>query len=82
MKYDNLTRKTVFDFTNDDRLLKKLFPNYTGNNKNEIAEMLLSDSTMNGFYLFSIAEYEQNNEMMRAIERQFDMKAISGYDPD
>lgn len=81
MKYEILKSKTIFDFA-DESLLKRVFPEYNGNNKSEIIASLQSDETMNGFYLWSYAEHTNNTAMIQAIERQFDMKAIHGFDPD
>lgn len=82
MNYDNLKEKTVFDFTSDIIVLKKLFPEYTKDSKAAIIKMLLSDLIANGFYLWSFAELCNNSSMTHAIERQFDMSEIYGFDPD
>lgn len=82
MKYDNLKSKTVFDFTADTDTLKKVFPNYSGNDKEQIISELKSDPIANGFYLWGLAEYTCDNKLMKAIENQFDMTEIYGYDPD
>lgn len=82
MKYDNLKHKTVFDFTTDAVTLKKMFPNYSGNNKEQIIDELNEDSTANGFYLWSLARYIGDDKFIHAVENQFDMTEIHGYDPD
>lgn len=82
MKYDNLKQKTVFDFTNDADTLKKMFPNFSGNNKDQIIEDLINDSSANGFYLWSLAHYMGDDNFVHAVENQFDMTEIHGYDPD
>ena len=82
MKYDNLKSKTVFDFTNDITVLKKLFPGYIESNKSNIVKMLQSDTIANGFYLWSYAELLNNSSMTHAIEQQFDMNEIHGFDPE
>lgn len=81
MNYENLKSKTIFDFAKES-LLKRVFPEYNDNNKDEIISSLLSNETENGFYLWSYAEEMNNMPMLRAIEEQFDMNAIYGFDPD
>lgn len=80
--YSNLKDKTIFDFTDDVELLKKLFRNYTKSNKELIIAWLKSESYANGFYLWGLADYSNNEELMRAIEAQFNMAEVYSYDPD
>ncbi len=82
MNYNNLRGKTVFDFTTDEAILNKLFPNYTENEKQKISSCLQSNPVENGFYLWGFAEMSGDGELLQAIEQQFDMNAVYAFDPD
>lgn len=80
--YTNLTEKTIFDFTDDIKLLKKMFRNYTESDKELTIEWLKSDSDANGYYLWGLADYTNNKDLFQAIEAQFNMEEVYGFDPD
>ena len=80
--YTNLKEKTIFDFTDDIELLKKTFPNYTESDKELTMTWLKRDSDANGFFLWSFANYTKNKGLKRAVEAQFDMEEVYGFDPD
>lgn len=82
LDYSNLKDKTIFDFTDDIELLKKLFPNYAESNKESFIAGLKRESDANGYYLWGLADYTNNEELMRAIETQFNMEEVYGFDPD
>lgn len=84
-KYSNLKQKTVFDFTDDPKILLLFFPKCSKESDKKImADYLLSpeNEDENGFYLWSYAEIVHDMEMVKAIENQFDMRLIYGFDPD
>lgn len=80
--YTNLTEKTIFDFTDDIKLLKKMFRNYTESDKELLITELKRFPDANGFYLWALADYTNNKDLFQAIEAQFNMKEVYGYDPD
>lgn len=80
--YSNLKDKTIFDFTDDIDLLKKTFRNYTESDKDLTIAWLKRDSDANGFYLWSFANYTKNKGLKQAVEAQFNMKEVYGFDPD
>lgn len=80
--YSNLKDKTIFDFTDDVELLKKTFPNYNESNKELIIAELKRESDANGFYLWGLADYTNNKDLLHAVKAQFNMAEVYGYDPD
>ena len=80
--YTNLKEKTIFDFTDDIEILKKMFPNYTEGNKELFIADLKRYPDANGFYLWNFAIETKNKGLKRAVEAQFNMEEVYSYDPD
>lgn len=68
MKYDNLHKKTIYDFTTDAKLLDEVTAGMT---KAEYLANIKEYPVNNGFALSELAELTGNKELAAAVEEQY-----------
>lgn len=68
MNYDNLHKKTIYDFTTDDKIIDEIT---AGLSEAEYLANLTENPINNGFDLEQLAEMSGNKELAAAVEEQY-----------
>lgn len=76
MKYDNLRNKTIFDFCDDPNILDEIVII----SKEKFLEHLKKNTVQNGFSLLQLAEITDNDELGRAVEKEYNDDFDSFFD--
>ena len=78
MDYTDLRSKTIFDFTDDPKILKKLGfeddPNFSKKLGTTEKDFFIKRATIvaKAFSIIDYAEYVGNNELFAAVEKEFE----------
>ncbi len=68
MKYDNLHEKTIYDFTDNPKIIEQIT---LGSSKSDYLQNIKDNPENNGFDLKELAELTGNKELAEAVDEQY-----------
>lgn len=68
MKYDNLHKKTIYDFTDNPTIIEQIT---LGSSKDDYLQNIKDNPENNGFDLAELAELTGNKELAEAVKEQY-----------
>ncbi len=68
MKYDNLHEKTIYDFTDNPKIIEQIT---LGSSKSDYLQNIKDNPENNGFDLKELAELTGNKELAEAVDKQY-----------
>lgn len=68
MKYDNLHKKTIYDFTDNPSIIEQIT---LGSSKPDYLQNIKDNPENNGFDLAELAELTGNKELAEAVRKQY-----------